>query len=231
MTGGKIARSGEKKLSTYYSLRVWWLPGWCCRDVPLHTTFNKGYHYILTVIEVLSKHAWTIPLKTKNGNKMATTIAKIIPGDGRCPKNLQTDIEKEFYNANVQKLLKNNINYYSIYSIMKVSVVERFNYTLKNDMWKQFTHNGNEKNESTCYRVSCLSTMRKTIELSVCGRCNYRLLTTLTKCTSMKWRFEKQMAHQCSVKRFNITRHFIVPSTSVKVIWLKSVCIVLCCCV
>ena len=53
---------------------------------------------------------------------------------------------KEFYNANVEKFLKeHNINYYSIYSIMKASVVERFNHTLKNDMWKQFTHNGNYK--------------------------------------------------------------------------------------
>ena len=28
--------------------------------------FNKGYQYILTVINVLSKYAWTVPLKTKN---------------------------------------------------------------------------------------------------------------------------------------------------------------------
>jgi len=61
-------------------------------------------------------------------------------------KNLQTDMGKEFYNANVQKhLKKHNINHYSTYFIMKVSVVEWFNYTLKNDMWKQFTHNGNYK--------------------------------------------------------------------------------------
>jgi len=40
---------------------------------------------------------------------------------------------KEFYNAD------------SMYSVMKVSVVERFNRTLKNDMWKMFTLNGNYK--------------------------------------------------------------------------------------
>ena len=28
---------------------------------------------------------------------------------------------------------------------MTTSIVERFNCTLKNDMWKQFTHNGNYK--------------------------------------------------------------------------------------
>jgi len=78
------------------------------------------------------------------GNDVATVIAKIIRDDERCPKNLQTDRGKEFYNANVQKLLKKRgINHYSTYSVMKASVVERFNCTLKNDMWKQFTLNGN----------------------------------------------------------------------------------------
>lgn len=109
-----------------------------------YTRFNRGYHYILTVIDVLSKHAWTVPLKAKSGSEVAIAIAKIIRKDGRCPKNLQTDKGKEFYNASVQKLLeKHNINHYSTYSIMKASVVERFNRTLKNVMWKQFTLNGN----------------------------------------------------------------------------------------
>jgi len=70
-----------------------------------YTRFNRGYHYILTVIDVLSKYAWAVPFKSKSGNDVAT-VAKIIPDDERYPKNLQTDRGKEFYNANVQKLLK-----------------------------------------------------------------------------------------------------------------------------
>jgi len=43
-------------------------------------------------------------------------------------ENFAIDMGKNFYNANVQKLLKkHNINHYSIYSIMKAFVVERFN--------------------------------------------------------------------------------------------------------
>jgi len=54
------------------------------------------------------------------------------------------DRGKKFYNVNVQKLMKkHDINHYSTYSVIKASVVERFNRTLKNDMWKQFTLNGN----------------------------------------------------------------------------------------
>jgi len=97
--------------------------------------FNRGYRYILTVIDVLSKHAWVEPLKAKNGNEVTKAIAKIIRNDGRCPKNLHIDKGKKFYNSDVQKLLKkHNINHYSTYSIMKASFVERFNHTLKNNM-------------------------------------------------------------------------------------------------
>jgi len=111
-----------------------------------YSRFNKGYHYILTVIEVLSKYAWAIPLKSKSGSETANAITEIIRKSGRHPKNLQTDIGKKFYNADVQRLVnKHGINHYSMYSVMKASVVERFNRTLKNDMWKMFTLNGNYK--------------------------------------------------------------------------------------
>ena len=111
-----------------------------------YSRFNRGYHYILTVIDVLSKHAWAVPLKSKGGSETADAIVEIIRESARCPKNLQTDKGKEFYNADVQKILKkHDINHYSTYSVMKASVVERFNRTLKNDMWKKFTLNGNYK--------------------------------------------------------------------------------------
>jgi len=46
------------------------------------------------------------PLKIKSENETTRAIAKIIQDDGRCPKNLQTDMGKEFYNANVEILEK-----------------------------------------------------------------------------------------------------------------------------
>jgi len=39
--------------------------------------------------------------KSKSGSEMADAIAEIIRKSGRQPKNLQTDIQKEFYNADV----------------------------------------------------------------------------------------------------------------------------------
>jgi len=80
-----------------------------------YSDFNRGHHYILTVIDVLSKYAWTVPLKSKDGSKTADTMAEIIRASGRCPKNLQMDMGKKFYNADVQKILKkHDINHFHV---------------------------------------------------------------------------------------------------------------------
>ncbi|KAG5318527.1 YMD3 protein, partial [Pseudoatta argentina] len=113
-------------------------------DMRPYSGFNRGHHYILTVIDVLSKYTWAVPLK--GGSETANAIAEIVRESRRYPKNLQTDMGKEFYNADVLKILKrHDFNHYSTYSTLKASMVERFNHTLKNDMWKMFTLNGNYK--------------------------------------------------------------------------------------
>ena len=103
---------------------------------------NRGYHYILTIIDAFSKYAWAIPVKTKSGRDVTAAFATVLRQSDRCPRNLQTDMGKEFYNAEFQRCVKiRGINHYSTYSVMKASIVERFNRTLKNLMWKQFSLN------------------------------------------------------------------------------------------
>jgi hypothetical protein len=62
------------------------------------------------------------------------------------PKHIMSDAGREFFNKEFQALMKkNNINHYHTYSDLKASIVERFNRTLKNAMWKQFSLQGNYK--------------------------------------------------------------------------------------
>ncbi|KAL6417307.1 hypothetical protein ACFW04_012622 [Cataglyphis niger] len=111
-----------------------------------YARLNKGHNYILTVIDALSKYAWAAPLKSKSAGEVARALSKITRESKRCPKNLQTDKGKEFYNAEMRKFAeKHGVNHYSTYSVMKASIVERFNRTLKNSMWKYFTLNGTYK--------------------------------------------------------------------------------------
>ena len=104
---------------------------------------NKGYRYLLTCIDIYSKYSWVIVLKDKNGINVKDVLQKIFKE--RSPKFLWTDRGKEFYNKQVQDLLnENNIKLYSTNnSEIKSSIVERFNHTFKNMMYKKFTENNN----------------------------------------------------------------------------------------
>ena len=101
---------------------------------------NKGYRYMLTVIDRFSKYAWAIPVKKKTGEDVTTAMKSVLRKSGRVPKNIHTDRGKEFYNKNFQTLMtKYGINLYSTFSKLKVSICERFNRTLKHEMWKKFS--------------------------------------------------------------------------------------------
>lgn len=110
-----------------------------------YSKLNKGYRYILVVINVFSKFVWVKPLKSKSAKDVSSSIKKIIKDVG-APNNLQTDMGKEFFNKDFKKLMDEfNINHYNTYSNLKASVVERVNRTIKNLMWKKFSLRGNFK--------------------------------------------------------------------------------------
>ena len=108
---------------------------------------NKGYRYMLTVIDVLSKFAWALPIKRKTGDDTLSAFKTIVSdstssvGRRRRPEKLQTDEGREFTNKAMQDwFTSKDIHWYHTYSDKKASVVERFNRTLKGLMWKYFTY-------------------------------------------------------------------------------------------
>jgi len=107
---------------------------------------NKGFRYMLNIIDVFSKYAWSIPLKDKKGTTVAQSFKYIVKQSGRIPKHIWVDKGKEFYNKNMNDWLQeNNIIRYSTFGEHKSAVVERFNRTLKEMMWKRFTAENTRK--------------------------------------------------------------------------------------
>lgn len=102
---------------------------------------NKGYKYILTMINCLSKVAFAIPLKDKSGPEVAKALEPILARHKM--KHFHTDQGTEWFNQHVNKLMKKyNINHYYTFSELKASIVERLNRTLKAKMYKLFTAKG-----------------------------------------------------------------------------------------
>lgn len=114
-------------------------------DMQTYKNENLQNKYILTIIDTFSKYAWGFPLRSKN-KQVVTDVFKSLLEKGRVPKNLQTDLGTEFYNSDFQQLMqKYNINHYSTYSTKKASIVERLIRTLKNNLYKLFSLQGNYK--------------------------------------------------------------------------------------
>ena len=122
-------------------------------DMHVHSRYNRGVKYLLTVIYCFSRYAWVIPVKRKNSNDMLVAIKNLINRVAypRKPKALQTDAGKEFFNRPVQDYLATqNIKLFATHSQKKAALVERFNRTLKRRMWLYFTVYGTRKLLRNC---------------------------------------------------------------------------------
>ena len=98
--------------------------------------FNKGFRFLLCVIDVFSKYAWAFPLKDKKGVSIVNAFQKILKESDRCkPNKIWVDKGSEFYKNSFKKWLKDNdIEMYSIHNEEKPVVAERFIRTLKNNI-------------------------------------------------------------------------------------------------
>jgi hypothetical protein len=108
---------------------------------------NDGYRYILTVVDILTKSAWAVPLRNKTGSSIAAAFNTIFRQSGRHPRKLQTDDGKEFLNVQMRTLLRaRDINHFTYNNEeIKAACVERFNRTLKSRMERYLTHNNTRR--------------------------------------------------------------------------------------
>ena len=109
-------------------------------DMQLISKFNKGFRFLLCVIDIFSKYAWVVPLKDKKGVSIVDAFQKILDKSGRKPNKMWVDKASKFYKKKFKKWLKDNeIEMYSIYNEGKSVVAERFIRTLKNKICKYMT--------------------------------------------------------------------------------------------
>ena len=109
-------------------------------DMQALASHNDGFRYVLTAIDVFSRYAWAAPTKSKSG--AAVTEAFETLTTERHPRFVQTDKGKEFLNKTFQDHLKSrDIEFFtSENDDIKASLVERLNRSLKEKLWRYFTH-------------------------------------------------------------------------------------------
>ena len=104
-------------------------------DMQAFSKDDNGIKYLLTVIDIFSKFAWIIPLKRKTGQEVANAFTRILKK--RRSSKMWVDKGRKFYNKDVQKL----VELYSTENEEKSCVIERFNITIKEKMFKYFSAN------------------------------------------------------------------------------------------
>jgi transposase InsO family protein len=115
---------------------------WSCDLVEMQewSKQNRGYRYMLNVVDVYSKYAWSMKLLDKKGKTVLEAFKQIVNSSSRKPAHIWVDEGREFYNKDMDEWIKDNgVIRYSTYGEHKSAVVERFNRTLKTMMWKRFT--------------------------------------------------------------------------------------------
>ena len=109
-----------------------------------YASINDGYRYVLTCIDVFSRFARAVAVKTKSGKEIADAVRTLV--NQQPPKHVQTDLGKEFYNSHVASVWKEfGVNHYSVFSQYKAALVERFNRTLHSRLNKFFTNQGTKR--------------------------------------------------------------------------------------
>ena len=104
---------------------------------------NRGYKYVLKVIDNFSKFGWTVPLENKNAQTIKDSVENIIINSKRKPGLIENDRGKEFYNNIFQDFLnKNNIKIFSRNTSLGAVFAERFNKTIRNLLKRSVFENG-----------------------------------------------------------------------------------------
>ena len=119
-------------------------------DMQWHKNKNKGYAWMLVVIDVLSRYLWIEPLKNKTGEETTRGYKAItqraLQEGHRSPSWLYVDKGKEFYNRTFKDYLGSLLPPTYLISghdgNTKAAIAERVQLTIKKKLWKLFYETG-----------------------------------------------------------------------------------------
>ena len=101
---------------------------------------NKGFRFLLCVIDIFSKYAWVVLLKVKKVETITNPFQNILKNSNKKSNKIWINKRSELYNNSFKKWLQdNNIATYSTYNEGKSVVAERFIRNLKNEICKYMT--------------------------------------------------------------------------------------------
>ena len=96
-----IRKFKKRKVHALFKDYIW---GADSADVHVISKYNKGFRFLLCVIDIFSKYAWVAPLKDKKGVSIVGAFQSILKQSNRKPNKIWVDKDSEFYNNSVKKM-------------------------------------------------------------------------------------------------------------------------------
>ena len=97
-------------------------------DISRYSSHNDKFMFLVVCIDVLSKFAWAVPIRTKHGRAVADVVQGII--QDRTPTTISTDRGSEFKSHFFHQVLRDK-GVRHFYANSKAPIVERLNRTIR----------------------------------------------------------------------------------------------------
>ena len=88
-----IRKFQKRKVYSGFKGNIW---GADLADMQLISKYNKGFRFLLCVIDGFRKYTWVVPLKDKKGVSTVNAFKKILDKSGRKPNKIWVDKGSEF---------------------------------------------------------------------------------------------------------------------------------------
>ena len=88
-----IRKYSKRKVYSTFKDNIW---GADLADMQLISTYNKGFRFLLCVIDIFSKYAWVVPLKDEKGVSIVHAFQSIFKKSNRKPNKIWVDKGSEF---------------------------------------------------------------------------------------------------------------------------------------
>ena len=101
-------------------------------DMQLISKYNKGFRFLLCIIDIYNKYAWFIPLNDKKGTTITNAFQKSLNESKHKTNKIWADKGSKLHNRSMKLYLQNSdIEIYSMHNEGKDVIAERFIRTVK----------------------------------------------------------------------------------------------------
>lgn len=106
---------------------------------------NNGTRYLFVAIDCFSRYAYVEPMKRKFADNALSAFQKILARAGVKPRIIQADEGSEFKSLFRKYISEQGIHFFHTSQDTKCAIVERFNRTLQDKMYRYMTANNTLK--------------------------------------------------------------------------------------